>query len=115
VDCGLEAAAVMGGPIRLNTRRGCARVLISLVATRASPPLRKITNARRFRDKGNRLCENQTTVRTPFYLANKMAVFEASGLFTKIVFLDILDFGIRAEYIEVLIARKLPHGRTRAS
>ena len=33
-------------------------------------------------------------------------VFETSGLFTEIVFLDILDFGIRAEYIEVLIARR---------
>jgi len=34
-------------------------------------------------------------------------VFETSGLFTEIVFLDILDFGIRAEYIEVLITRKV--------
>lgn len=35
-------------------------------------------------------------------------VFETSGLFTEIVFLDILDCGIRAEYIEVLITRKSP-------
>jgi len=33
-------------------------------------------------------------------------IFESSGLFTEIVFLDILECGIRAEYIEVLIARK---------
>jgi len=35
-------------------------------------------------------------------------IFESSGLFTEIVFLDILEYGIRAEYIEVLLARKLP-------
>jgi hypothetical protein len=35
-------------------------------------------------------------------------IFESSGLFTEIVFLDILDYGIRAEYIEVLITRKFP-------
>jgi len=35
-------------------------------------------------------------------------VFETSGLFTEIVFLDILDCGIRAEYIEVLITRRSP-------
>jgi SAM-dependent methyltransferase len=35
-------------------------------------------------------------------------VFETSGLFTEIVFLDIVDYGIRAEYIEVLITRKSP-------
>jgi hypothetical protein len=35
-------------------------------------------------------------------------VFKTSGLFTEIVFLDILDLGIRAEYIEVLITRKSP-------
>ena len=33
-------------------------------------------------------------------------IFETSGLFTEIVFLDILEYGIRAEYIEVLIARR---------
>jgi hypothetical protein len=35
-------------------------------------------------------------------------IFETSGLFTEIVFLDMLEYAIRAEYIEVLIARKLP-------
>ena len=35
-------------------------------------------------------------------------IFETSRLFTEIVFLDILDCGIRAEYIEVLISRKFP-------
>jgi SAM-dependent methyltransferase len=35
-------------------------------------------------------------------------IFESSRLFTEIVFLDILECGIRAEYIEVLIARKVP-------
>jgi hypothetical protein len=35
-------------------------------------------------------------------------IFETSGLFTEIVFLDILECGIRAEYIEVLITRKFP-------
>jgi SAM-dependent methyltransferase len=35
-------------------------------------------------------------------------IFEASGLFTEIIFLDILESGIRAEYIEVLITRKSP-------
>jgi hypothetical protein len=35
-------------------------------------------------------------------------IFETSGLFTEIVFLDILEYGIRAEYIEILITRKFP-------
>lgn len=42
-------------------------------------------------------------------------VFETSGLFTEIVFLDILDCGIRAEYIEVLITRKPPTTNSRES
>jgi SAM-dependent methyltransferase len=33
-------------------------------------------------------------------------IFESSGLFTEVVFLDTLEYGIRAEYIEVLITRK---------
>ena len=33
-------------------------------------------------------------------------ILETSGLFTEIVSLDIIDYGIRAEYIEVLITRK---------
>ena len=33
-------------------------------------------------------------------------IFGTSGLFTEIVFLDILEYGIRVEYIEVLISRK---------
>ena len=40
-------------------------------------------------------------------------IFESSGLFTEIVFLDILECGIRAEYIEVLIARKFPRKDSR--
>jgi hypothetical protein len=40
-------------------------------------------------------------------------IFETSGLFTEIVFLDMLEFGIRAEYIEVLITRKYPEKRSR--
>ena len=40
-------------------------------------------------------------------------IFESSGLFTEIVFLDILECGIRAEYIEVLIARKFPRKNSR--
>jgi SAM-dependent methyltransferase len=40
-------------------------------------------------------------------------IFESSGLFTEIVFLDILEYGIRAEYIEVLIARKFPGKNSR--
>jgi len=35
-------------------------------------------------------------------------IFKTSGLFTEIVFLDVLEYGIRAEYIEVLITRKFP-------
>ena len=35
-------------------------------------------------------------------------IFKTSGLFTEIVFLDTLEYGIRAEYIEVLITRKSP-------
>jgi SAM-dependent methyltransferase len=34
-------------------------------------------------------------------------IFESSGLFTDIVFIDSLALGIRAEYIEVLITRQL--------
>jgi SAM-dependent methyltransferase len=33
-------------------------------------------------------------------------IFDASGLFTEIVYIDALEFGIRAELIEVLITRK---------
>jgi hypothetical protein len=40
-------------------------------------------------------------------------IFESSGLFTEIVFLDILEYGIRAEYIEVLIAWKFPRKNSR--
>ena len=40
-------------------------------------------------------------------------IFETSGLFTEIVFLDILECGIRAEYIEVLITRKFPRKNSR--
>jgi hypothetical protein len=40
-------------------------------------------------------------------------IFETSGLFTEIVLLDILEYGIRAEYIEVLITRKLPRKNSR--
>jgi hypothetical protein len=46
------------------------------------------------------------TVNSGYDITN--SVFETSGLFTEIVFLDILDYGIRAEYIEVLITRKSP-------
>jgi SAM-dependent methyltransferase len=40
-------------------------------------------------------------------------IFETSGLFTEIIFLDILEYGIRAAYIEVLIARKHPRRNSR--
>jgi hypothetical protein len=40
-------------------------------------------------------------------------IFETSRLFTEIVFLDILECGIWAEYIEVLIARKFPRKNSR--
>jgi len=40
-------------------------------------------------------------------------IFETSELFTEIVFLDILEYGIRAEYIEVLITRKFPRRNSR--
>lgn len=33
-------------------------------------------------------------------------IFETSGLFTEMVYIDALEYGIRAEYIEVLITRK---------
>lgn len=33
-------------------------------------------------------------------------IFDATGLFTELVFVDNLEFGIRAEFIEVLITRK---------
>jgi SAM-dependent methyltransferase len=33
-------------------------------------------------------------------------IFDATGLFTEIVYIDALDLGIRAEFIEVLITRK---------
>jgi hypothetical protein len=40
-------------------------------------------------------------------------IFETSGLFTEIVFLDVLECGIRAEYIEAPIARKFPRKNSR--
>jgi SAM-dependent methyltransferase len=40
-------------------------------------------------------------------------ILETRGLFTEIVFLDILESGIRAEYIEVLITRKFPRKNSR--
>jgi len=33
-------------------------------------------------------------------------IYDACGLFTEMVYVDALDLGIRAEYIEVLITRK---------
>jgi hypothetical protein len=36
-------------------------------------------------------------------------VATASGLFTDVVYLDALEFGIRAEFIEVLVTRKPRH------
>ncbi len=33
-------------------------------------------------------------------------IFDACGLFTEMVYIDALDFGIRAEFIEVLVTRK---------
>ena len=33
-------------------------------------------------------------------------IFDACGLFTEMVYIDALDYGIRAEFIEVLISRK---------
>lgn len=33
-------------------------------------------------------------------------IYKACGLFTQIVFIDALDLGIHAEYIEVLVTRK---------
>jgi SAM-dependent methyltransferase len=33
-------------------------------------------------------------------------IFKSSGLFTEMVFIDAIEYGIRAEYIEVLISRK---------
>jgi SAM-dependent methyltransferase len=33
-------------------------------------------------------------------------IFQASGLFTEMIYIDALELGIRAEYIEVLITRK---------
>ncbi|PYK20979.1 MAG: class I SAM-dependent methyltransferase [Verrucomicrobia bacterium] len=40
-------------------------------------------------------------------------IFETSGLFTEILFLDVLECGIRAEYIEAPIARKFPRKNSR--
>jgi SAM-dependent methyltransferase len=51
------------------------------------------------------------TVHWGYDIAN--FIFETSGLFTQIVFLDILECGIRAEYIEVLITRKFPRKDSR--
>lgn len=33
-------------------------------------------------------------------------IFQVTGLFTQIVYIDALELGIRAEYIEVLVTRK---------
>lgn len=33
-------------------------------------------------------------------------IFDACGLFTEMIYIDALNFGIRAEFIEVLITRK---------
>lgn len=35
-------------------------------------------------------------------------IFDACGLFTDVIYIDALEYGIRAEYIEVLITRKPP-------
>jgi SAM-dependent methyltransferase len=40
-------------------------------------------------------------------------IFETSGLFTEMVLLDIPEYGIRAEYLEVLITRKFPSKASR--
>ncbi len=49
------------------------------------------------------------TVRWGYDLPN--FVFQACGLFTDVVILDMIEFGIRAEYIEVFITRKPPISR----
>ena len=46
------------------------------------------------------------TVKWGYDIANY--IFEASGLFTQIVFIDNIELGIRAEFIEVLITYKPP-------
>jgi SAM-dependent methyltransferase len=46
------------------------------------------------------------TVKWGYDIANY--IFEACGLFTQIVFIDNLELGIRADYIEVLITYKPP-------
>ena len=33
-------------------------------------------------------------------------IFRSSGLFTQMIYIDAIDLGIRAEFIEVLITRK---------
>ena len=45
------------------------------------------------------------TVRWGYDITNY--VFKESGLFTEVFFVDALELGIRAEYIEVLISRKI--------
>jgi SAM-dependent methyltransferase len=62
----------------------------------------------------NPLCPSEgslVTVNWGYDITN--FIFETSGLFTEIVFLDILECGIRAECIEVLITRKFPRSDSR--
>jgi SAM-dependent methyltransferase len=56
---------------------------------------------------GNPISEQGSLVTTRWGYDICKTIFDVSGLFTEIIFIDSIDFGIRAEYNEVLISRKL--------
>jgi len=49
-------------------------------------------------------CENLVTMRWGYDVCNTIA--RTTGLFTQIIYIDALELGIRAEYVEVLVTRK---------
>lgn len=55
---------------------------------------------------GNPISEEGSLVTVHWGYDITQYIFETSGLFTTTVFIDALELGIRAEYIEVLISRK---------
>lgn len=55
---------------------------------------------------GNPISEQGSLVTTRWGYDICKLIYDETGLFTEMIYLDILELGIRAEYIEVLITRK---------
>ncbi len=66
----------------------------------------KVENFREPEYHGNPISEDGSLVTTRWGYDICDFIFKCSGLFTKVVILNVLDLGIRAEYIDVFITEK---------